>query len=379
VLLPPVFSAAVSASAVQVAELGRSIDSLSAFDYETRTSAARMLRRAPETDVVPALVAAVRDHKDQYVRYRALILLTSFGARETQALMRSLLADRNDRVREVVYRWFERNPDASLTGTLLAALNTEQSEFVRPVLVRAIAALPPDDFVRRALVAEVGRGLDFFRSAVIQAVGQHRAAYAVDALAAVAELNGPLQDDAVLALGRIGGVASQRILATLLQRFSANPTPPPITLSLHAAYCLVDDTDCGARFAVLADVAGDPRARAEDVRAAVDALVVLAGQGHPGARNALYMKVAPVHRGPAALGLSEMALQRPSETAEWLVQLPEADQMAVIELLHEGFERLEEDFSEEQFFAAARAAYWKADEGSTTRTVVATLIDRLEF
>ena len=50
-----------------------------------------------------------------------------------------------------------------------------------------------------------------------------------------------------------------------------------------------------------------------------------------------------------------------------------------IDLLHEGFDSLEEDFAEEQFFAVARAAYWKAPDGSPDRTVAATLIDKLEF
>jgi hypothetical protein len=50
-----------------------------------------------------------------------------------------------------------------------------------------------------------------------------------------------------------------------------------------------------------------------------------------------------------------------------------------VELLREGFESLEEDFAEEQFFAAARASYWAAPDGAATRTVAATLIDRLEF
>ena len=45
----------------------------------------------------------------------------------------------------------------------------------------------------------------------------------------------------------------------------------------------------------------------------------------------------------------------------------------------EGFESLEEDFAEEQFFAAIRASYWKEAEGSSTRTVVAALIETLEF
>ena len=75
---------------------------------------------------------------------------------------------------------------------------------------RALAALGSDPQVQRALIAEAGRGLDFFRSAVIEALGEHRAAYAVDAIAAVAKLDGPLQDDAVLALGRIGDRARGR-------------------------------------------------------------------------------------------------------------------------------------------------------------------------
>ena len=45
----------------------------------------------------------------------------------------------------------------------------------------------------------------------------------------------------------------------------------------------------------------------------------------------------------------------------------------------ESFERFEEDYAEEQFFAAARAAYWAAPEGSPVREIMADLIDKLEF
>jgi hypothetical protein len=47
--------------------------------------------------------------------------------------------------------------------------------------------------------------------------------------------------------------------------------------------------------------------------------------------------------------------------------------------MHEGFESLEEDFAEEQFYAAARAAYWAAPETSEQRALTASLIDKLEF
>src|SRR5204863_5585785 len=112
--------------------------------------------------------------------------------------------------------------------------NTEAGEFVRPALVRALAALGEDARVRQALLREVTRGQDFFRSAVIEALGDHKAAYAFDAITGVAKLEGPLQDDAALALGKIG---DQRALETLaaLQRTAPRQTQP----SIAAAICLL--------------------------------------------------------------------------------------------------------------------------------------------
>ena len=69
----------------------------------------------------------------------------------------------------------------------LTALDKEQGEFVRPELVRALAAQGDDPRVRQALLREVGRGEDFFRSAVIEAFGDHKARYAYDQLAAIAQ------------------------------------------------------------------------------------------------------------------------------------------------------------------------------------------------
>ena len=63
----------------------------------------------------------------------------------------------------------------------------------------------------------------------------------------------------------------------------------------------------------------------------------------------------------------------------WLDRLPPASRETAITLLKDGFDDLEEDFGEEQFFAAARAAYWKAGEGSATRSLTSLLIQRLEF
>lgn len=374
-----VLAAAIPVATQPQLNLTHHIDTLSAFDYATRMNAARMLRRAPAADVIPVLTEAARGHSDQFVRFRALVLLTSFNAKATGDVMRTLLTDRNDRVREVAYRWFERHPDPALTLTLIAALETEQAEFVRPALVRAVAALPPDTLVQRALVAEVGRGFDFFRSAVIEALGERRAGYAVDALASVADVDGPLQDDAVLALGRIGTPAAERVLSAIGERISPLPDVPPMALMLHAADCLVQDPDCDIRIAILSEVAADPRGPADDVRLATDALVAIADRGIGNAREALYVKVAPTHRDVAALGLAKLAVRQPADLIAGLAQAAEGERALVIDLLREGFERLEEDFAEEQFYAAARAAYWSATDGSATRTVAAALIDRLDF
>ena len=55
--------------------------------------------------------------------------------------MREALGRPNDRLRTVAYSFFEHNPDPTMMPTLLAALDKEQAEFVRPALVRALAAL----------------------------------------------------------------------------------------------------------------------------------------------------------------------------------------------------------------------------------------------
>lgn len=349
------------------------IGHLSAFDYAARTSAARTLRRASAADAVPVLVDAVQHHADEFVRSRALILLTAFNDRGTPALMRTLVADRNDRVREAVYRWFERHPDAGLAGSLMAALDTEQAEFVRPALIRALAALPPEDRVHRALLAEVNRGFDFFRSAVIEALGTYRAAYAVDSLIPIAAAGGPLQDDAVLALGRIGGSGAVSALASIV-------APDDVAPSMQAAQCLLG-SECSSRITWLTDRARNG-ARADAARAAVTALRVLGGHGNQeaiAAVLALSRSVPAQRRNEVAIALAGAALEQPDAVLTWLTRSGEGDRGTAIELLHDGFEQLEEDFAEEQFYAAARAAYWAAPDGSPGQTLAATLIDTLEF
>jgi hypothetical protein len=136
------------------ADLARAIDQLVSFDLATRTNAARTVRRAAPATAAPALERAARSHKDEYVRFRAAVLLT--GMSDTAGpLMRQLLTDRNDRLRTVAYQWWEHHADAAILTTLLAALPRERSEFVRPALTRAIAAHGSDPRAREALVARI--------------------------------------------------------------------------------------------------------------------------------------------------------------------------------------------------------------------------------
>ncbi len=50
----------------------------------------------------------------------------------------------------------------------------------------------------------VMKGQAFFRSAVIEALGDYRATYAVGPITEVAKIDGPMQTDAAIALGKIG-------------------------------------------------------------------------------------------------------------------------------------------------------------------------------
>ena len=177
----------VSADAIQAA-----IDSLGNLEFPVRMQASRTLRRAPAAAVAPALIHAVESHKDQFVRFRALVLLTGFNDARTSDLVREIVSNPNDRLRTVAYMYYEHHPTASMIPQLLKALDREESEFVRPALVRALAAQGTDPRVRETLLVEVGRGQDFFRSAVIEALGDYRAAYAVEPLTAIARQAGPL-------------------------------------------------------------------------------------------------------------------------------------------------------------------------------------------
>src|SRR3954470_23647941 len=148
---------------VSPAQLQAAISKLGDLDYPTRANASRLVRRTASAQAVPALLQAVSEQADGYVRYRALVLLTGFNDPRTKDAMRESLVSPNDRQRSVAYSFFEHNPDRAMLPQFMTAIDKEQAEFVRPALVRAIASLAAgaqgDDIARarQALIREVSR------------------------------------------------------------------------------------------------------------------------------------------------------------------------------------------------------------------------------
>lgn len=357
--------------------LTTAIAALGHLDYDTRTAAARLVRRSDGAQAVPALLKAAAEHADGYVRFRALVLLTGFDDPRTDAAMREALTSPNDRLRTVAYHFFERRPDPKLVPTLLAALESEIAEFVRPALVRALAAHGTDARVQAALVRDVGRGEDLFRSAVIEALGEHRAAYAIDPIVATATLDGPLQDDAVLALGRIG---DQRVLKVLseLQGVAPQERQPAIA----AAICLLG-VNCDSHEAFLVRTLRYTEKHLGFqplLRSAATGLAALAVSGRESALMSLFEIGIPSRdptRAPMALAVATVALRNARLMLTMLGSLP--DRKAALTLLAEGFDMLEEDLEKERFFALARRTYWASAEGSLGRMVMERLIADLDF
>lgn len=363
--------------AVSAAQLQAAINKLGDLNYAIRTDASRTVRRTAAAQAVPALIQTVTDHADGYVRYRALVLLTGFNDPRTKDVMREALASPNDRLRAVAYRYFERAPDPALVPQFLAALDKEMAEFVRPALVRALAAEAADPRVRQALLREVGRGEDFFRSAVIEALGDHKAAFAFDALTAVAKLDGPLQDDAALALGKIG---DKRALETLAA--DQRSAPRQVQPSIAAAICLLG-INCSSHENYLTETLkfSDKNLGFQELlRSAAAGLAALGVSGHGEAVDALFDIGIPSRdptRAPVALALATVALRA---TPLMMTALERhADRAKALELLAEGFDMLEEDLDKERFFALARRTFWESPDGSPRRALMQLTIGKLDF
>ena len=367
----------VDAGKVTATQLSESIGQLGNLDFTTRMNAARTVRRAAAAQAVPALIEAATSHTDGYVRFRALVLLSGFADPRTKSVILTLVSDANDRLRATAYAWLEHHKTPEAIPQLLQALDKEESEFVRPALIRALATYGDDARVGTVMRRLVDRGQDFFRSVAIEALGDYRGAYASAELTRVAGLDGPLQDDAVLALGKIGDKASLSLFASL-QRSAPRDVQP----SIAAAICLLG-VNCVTHKAYLSDsvrFAIDNSGFQELLRPAAGGLAAIAAHGDDGALQVLIDAGAPARdpaRAPIALAIGLVALRNPALVLRVMEQ--QADQGAVVNLLRDAFDMLEEDYEEEQFYVTVRRAYWAAADGSPSRRAAGLLIQKLEF
>jgi HEAT repeat protein len=358
-------------------QLKAAIDRLGTVDYAARTAAARAIRRAPSASVVPSLIEAISHHADGYVRFRALVLLSGMNDPRTHDVMVQALASPNDRLRAAAYEFFEHNPDPQLLSRMLGALASESAETVRPALTRTLAAHGTDPRVREALTGLVMKGQDFFRSAVIEALGDYKGAYALPSLIQVAKLDGPLQEDAVLAVGKIGDKKTVEVLAPLQRNAPRNSQP-----TIAAAICLLG-INCSSHQSYLEQslkFSMETDGYRDLLRASTRGLAALAMAGNEEALAKLFEYGGPSRdpgRAAIALALGAVALRN---TPLFLKVLQaERDPGPAIALLGESFDMLEEDLEEERFYVAVRRGYWAAPAASPARKIAETLIQTLDF
>jgi HEAT repeat protein len=358
-------------------QIRAAIGKLADLDYPTRMAAGRTIRRAPPAQAVPALLQAVGEHADGFVRFRALILLTGFADPRTEDAMEAAMVSPNDRLREVAYGYFEMNPQPALTAKMLAALEKEEGEFVRPALVRALAATPKDPKVAEVMIRDASRGVDYFRSTVIEAIGDYKITAALPKLAEIAKIDGPLQDDVATAIGKIGDKNSLGTLVAMQQSAPKEAQP-----AIAAAICLMG-TNCSAHIGYLQKTltfADTYPGYQELLRGAAAGLGNIARQGNDEALRILFDVGIPSQdpvRAPVTLAIGLVALRNTPLLLKTLQARP--DQDGALGMVAEAFDMLEEDLEEERFFVAVRRAYWAAPDGSPTRKLCELLINKLDF
>ena len=357
--------------------LQAAINNLGKFEASVRTAASREVRRAPAAQAVPALMAAASGHADGYVRFRALVLLAGFNDSRAREVMLSSLDEPNDRLRTVAYAYFEHNPERGMSARLLKAAEKEDGEFVRPALTRALAAYGDEPAVQKALTALVMRGQDLYRSAVIEALGDYKAAYAFAPIAEVSKTDGPLQEDAILALGKIGDKRALTVLQDL-QRTAPRSRQPAVAASI----CLLGvNCESHQKFVIETMTFAAANIGFQDlVRGSVKALAALAVAGREDAMTALLdtaISSRDPARSPLALAVGTVAVRNTPLALKIVGARADLRESALV--LRDAFDMLEEDFEEERFFATVRRAYWQAAEGSAARKISETLIQVLEF
>jgi hypothetical protein len=152
--------------------------------------------------------------------------------------------------------------------------------------------------------------------------------------------------------------------------------------SIAAGICLLG-VNCTSHLGYLQKVltfAEDNVGYQDLVRAAALGLDAVATKGNPEALEMLFAAGIPSEdpmRAPLALSVATVALRNTPLTLQVLQKLP--DNRKAIDLLAEGFDMLQEDLEEEQFFVAVRREYWSAAEGAPRRRLAEQLIGKLDF
>ena len=376
--LPVGMTAPAARAQAPPSDLARAIGDLGDFDHGVRVAASRVVRRTEVAVAVPALIEAARSHEDSYVQFRAAALLAGFGDERSRAFFREALDSPNDRVRAAAYDEAEQRPDPALAPRLLEALAWETSEFVRPALIRALAAHDDDPAVRARLVQDVDRGEGHFRSAVIEALGDHGAGYGIEPLLRLASEEGPLRDDALLALGKIGD-------ARALQAVAAAQAEAPDALQpiVSAAACLLG-ADCPnqARYVIDALGYGAAAAGGEQalLRSAATAAAALSAAGGTDVLDALVgvgVSAVDPARAPIALAVGAVALRAPQRMLAALAERDDLDGALI--LLRDAFDMLDEDLAEERFYVLMRRTYWDERQPPGARAAAEAAIRVLEF
>ena len=313
--------------------------------------------------------------------YRALVLLTAFKrSRHARPDARADPRSQRPRARGRIQVARSAIPTRSWPAPLSWSLQTEESEFVRPGARRRCRALSAAiTTVQRAMIGEIGGGLDFFRSAVIEALGRHRARHTrVDGIAATSKLQGPLQDDALL------GTRSNR--RDCARRAAIRPSSPaghrssrtddpwrPMSdwrelcaraRSLRSWLPRLSPTkETDARSRECASMRSRPVAQNRN-EAALSALFRLAKMQRPPRERR--RRLWPAWRFVSLTGPSRRRLNAADGPTT---------RKSAITMLKDGFDSLEEDFDRRAVLRIrASRGYWRAPDGSASAVAAATLI-----
>ena len=200
----------------------------------------------------------------------------------------------------------------------------------------------------------------------------------MEPLLRLASEDGPLRDDALLALGKIG---DGRALATIAAaQAEAEDRLQPI---VSAAACLLG-ADCRNQTQYVLDAlrygAASGGSEQALLRSAATAAAALSAAGRPGVLDALFeagMPSVDPARAPIALALGTVALRTPQRMLAALAGRDDLDGRLL--LLRDAFDMLDEDLAEERFYALMRSTYWDERQPAGARSAAEAAIRMLEF